>query len=259
MKVIAKFILFQSKLLMTLKFKQYLRYTFSIWRKETKIEIFDTQILIRKNSSDLTVAMETLGGEFEVLRYLFDADYDGLIIDAGGYIGTAAIAISKIYPKAKILSIEPSPENFRILQKNIEKYSNISALNYALTDGSTKEIELHSRPTGHWGYTIMHLPKETNIHDGNVTVRCISLSDLVDNYTDVGILKLDIEGAELHLMLHTSEPLQKIPVVLAELHDHIIPGCTEQYFKTFSRHHIIKGTAEKYLSIKTTHRSVNDH
>ena len=51
----------------------------------------------------------------------------GLIIDAGGYLGTAAIAFSEAYPDATVVTIEPSPENFALLVQNTAAYPNIRA------------------------------------------------------------------------------------------------------------------------------------
>ena len=40
-------------------------------------------------------------------------------IDAGGYIGTTAILYAQLYPQAKIIVIEPMPENLEMIRKNI--------------------------------------------------------------------------------------------------------------------------------------------
>ena len=48
-------------------------------------------------------------------------------------MGTAAIVFSEMYPKAKIITIEPSLDNFDILQRNIAKYKNIKAIHGALS------------------------------------------------------------------------------------------------------------------------------
>ena len=55
-------------------------------------------IHIRPNTPYLDVAYSCFCGEFDIIGQYAASDQDGLIIDAGGYIGTAAIALSTLFP-----------------------------------------------------------------------------------------------------------------------------------------------------------------
>ncbi len=52
------------------------------------------------------------------------------IIDGGANIGFFALKVKNELPNAKIICIEPDKDNFRILQKNLENYSNVFFENY---------------------------------------------------------------------------------------------------------------------------------
>lgn len=62
-----------------------------------RVSIKRTAIQVRKGTPDMEVAMSCLTGEFEPVQHLLPRDYNGIILDAGGYIGTAALALSRIF------------------------------------------------------------------------------------------------------------------------------------------------------------------
>ena len=107
----------QIRLAKTIGFSSYLRYKLAKPGAELKVEISRKKIFIRKGTPDLGVAISCFSGEFDIVKYLFPKDYSGIIVDAGGYIGTSTIALKQIYPKAKIIVVEPSQHNLAILKK----------------------------------------------------------------------------------------------------------------------------------------------
>lgn len=63
-------------------------------------------------------------------------------------------------------------------------------------------------------------------------------------------MKLDIEGGEFDLFVRDKASLAQIPAIYSELHEAIVPGCEEEFFKFSSSRILIKDRGEKYLSIK---------
>ena len=98
----------QLRLIHELGIFNYSKYRSAPKGKLIKIVIKGHTITVRKGTPDLGVAVSCLSGEFEILRYLLPENYDGIIVDAGGYIGTATIALKDIFPSAKLVVIEPS-------------------------------------------------------------------------------------------------------------------------------------------------------
>ena len=106
----------QFRLLQELRLKGYLSYRFTKDHR-VKQNINGRKVWIRYGTTDINVASSRFNGEFDILEGLFSKDYSGVIVDAGGYIGTAAIAFSEMYPNATVLTIEPSIDNFNVLKK----------------------------------------------------------------------------------------------------------------------------------------------
>ena len=240
----------QIRLAKKIGFSSYLQYRLAKPGAQLKVEISRKKIFIRKGTPDLGVAISCFSGEFDIVKYLFPKDYSGIIVDAGGYIGTSAIALKQIYPKAKIIVIEPSQNNLAILKKNLEGISNIRIVYGALIGTSQKTITLNNRGTKEWGYTVVSKPLDNPNAKPLQKTPAFLLKDLLGQYEKIGLLKLDIEGGEYDLLKNDIKTLKKIPVVFAELHDRIISGCEEMYFKFSKNRILIKDRGEKYLSIK---------
>ena len=65
-------------------------------RVERQVMIHDRwPIWVRSATPDLRTAIVNLTEEFDCLNQLLPEGYSGLIVDAGGYIGTAALKSSK--------------------------------------------------------------------------------------------------------------------------------------------------------------------
>lgn len=93
-------------------------------------EINSHRVYCRPDTPDLKVAKDSLGDEFDILIELLRAiEHPFLILDFGGYIGTAAIKFASIN-NSQIVSYEPSPENFKVLTLNTLLHPNIMALDY---------------------------------------------------------------------------------------------------------------------------------
>ena len=104
------------------------------------------QLTLRTSTTDLQTARHSLGGEFgEALDHVTAPA--GLIDDAGGYIGTAAIAFARHHPKARIVCLEPMPENYALCVANTCALPNIEVWNKALASRCAS-LPLFGRATG---------------------------------------------------------------------------------------------------------------
>lgn len=83
-----------------------------IKRPTVKINIHGTDMIICPNTPDLNVAMESLGSEFEPIRAFLPHNFEGVIIDAGGYIGSAAIKLSYMYPARRFAASRQQNRTF---------------------------------------------------------------------------------------------------------------------------------------------------
>ena len=135
-----------------------------------------------------------------------------------------------------------------MLRRNIEPYRNIETIHGALVVKKRTNIQLNDRGTCEVGFSVVEQPEDCKSPIAIQEVPAFTLASLVREFSDIGILKLDIKGGELEILQGDPE-LAKIPVVFAELHDRIVPGCTDAFFQ-FSRERIVvNGNGEKYLSV----------
>jgi FkbM family methyltransferase len=208
------------------------------------------EVLVRTSTPDLAVAISTLGDEYNSLALAYPKDRKGLIIDAGGYIGTAAVAFSVMYPDATIVCIEPSTENFALLKENTRHHANIHAVNAALVaDRATEQIKLRNRGTGNWGFTIVEKPGDSTAEEME-TVKAVTIDSVLaeHDHQDVMIFKMDIEGAEYELF-RRSAWLDRTNILVVELHERIVAGCEEAFMTANGSRFVYQDNGEKYFSI----------
>ena len=185
-------------------------------------------LYIRKCFGDRETFREVIVGSYYAHKSLIRAN-PKLIIDAGAHIGLASVFFANIFPKARILAIEPEHSNFDMLLMNSKKYPNIEPIRSALWHSRTK-AEITNSFAETWAFRC----SESKYGE----IPTITLAELC-NGSCPDIIKLDIEGAEKALFEESTLPRPKILVL--ETHDRIVPGCTEAAMKycckfNFNRH-----------------------
>lgn len=224
------------------------------------VSINSQRMIIRPGTPDFSVVMECLSGEFERAIQAAIPLQHGLIVDAGGYIGTAAMAFAKAFPDARVVTLEPSLENFRILRQNIAPYPNITAINKALGK-SQGSISLVNRGTGEWGFSIVQAPTDCAsprmLHDVEIT----TIETILEEFQSAGIdlLKLDIEGGEYDLLSGFPAWLQSTRVIFAELHERIVPGCEDLFKRVTANRRALATSGEKVLSVLAATETISHH
>lgn len=232
----------------------YLRYRLAPSLGHTdpmQVTVAGQTVLVRPGTPDLRVAFQSLRSELDILSELLPRDFDGLIVDAGGYIGTAALTLTRMYPAATVVTIEASSRNFEVLTRNVFGKKRIVPINAAPHAETGRSFDLVDRGTGAWGFSIA-ASGGTTTHAETVTT--ITLQDVTDSFPGkpVGIVKMDIEGGE-HALFESRDPtLEAADAVFIELHDRIVPGCTD-LFRAFSRNRwLLNAGGEKFLSLRRT-------
>ena len=240
----------QVGLLVRVGIVNYLRYRLTAKGNTLKIRFMGKDILIRKGTPDLGVALMSLDGEFDELAKHLPQDYKGIIVDAGGYIGTSVLALRDLFPYAQIIVIEPSHENIKILRRNIAHLDNVEIIQAALVGKKRKSITLRDRDTGEAGFTTVTHSPDNEIFCKLHETPALTLGELGVKPAEIGILKLDIEGSEAEVIRHDAKSLKPIKVIFAELHDRFKPDCSRLFFEFSQNRKLIKDDGEKYLSVK---------
>lgn len=138
-------------------------------------------------------------------------------IDVGANIGIYPLSLFK---KAKyIYAFEPEEENYKRLEQNIKinRITNIKSVKKAVSDknGVTATLYINRKDKG-WSSLMMRHK------DGKELVKLTSLDYfLTKNKTkNIGLIKIDVEGAELNVLRGALKTLQRFhPPVLVEFND----------------------------------------
>lgn len=144
-----------------------------------------------------------------------------LIIDCGSNVGMSVLFFKKLFPKARVIGVEPDPDAFRMLEENVKnnRLADVTLYNKAVTDKEgTVSFYMNPDNPGDLGMSMIeqgHLPKE-------LVVPAMRLSNLIAN-EHVDFLKLDIEGAETEVIdeLDRNHALHHIHQMVIEYHHHI--------------------------------------
>lgn len=144
------------------------------------------------------------------------------IIDAGANIGLATIYFKEKYPDSKILAFEPNPNTIPILEENIEtnRLNNVQIFNVALGKKKCKRT-FYIDSSGNCAFSTSSFQK--NAWNGKqrtlpIEVNVEKLSEYISE--DVGLVKIDIEGAEAEVLedLKVNDKLKYVHNILIEYH-----------------------------------------
>lgn len=154
------------------------------------------------------------------------------IIDCGANIGLAALYFLRQYPAAAVTCIEPDAGNFFILEMNTRPYPNVKCINKAVWNKAGR-LGIHGQSRGAAGLMVQEVA-EKNRED----VDAIPLSAVICENDQVDILKIDIEGSELQVLLADDISwIKNVAGMWVEMHEDIHPGITlrirERYEKDF--------------------------
>lgn len=142
---------------------------------------------------DIAVLVEVF--VFKEYEWKLDQDPE-VIVDLGAHFGDTALYYHAVYPNAKIIAVEPAPDNFARLQRHVAHIENIIPVQAAVggTDGT---INLHMGASS-LGHSLVQRSKTDQL----VSVRQVSLATLYaeHNIQKANLLKFDIEGAEFALL-----------------------------------------------------------
>lgn len=145
-------------------------------------------------------------------------------IDIGGNIGYYVLLERKIVgDKGKIIAIEPLPQNFSYLNKNIQlhNFENISTFNFACGDKNGEATFFVNKKSN--GCQVIREgvePPDPSLGTlSKVSIK--KLDTLVSelNLKHVDFVRMDAEGYELHILRGFKSTLEKFrPIISLELH-----------------------------------------
>jgi len=151
---------------------------------------------------------------------------DGIVIDAGAFIGDHTIAyVEKVGKDGGVIAFEPFTEAFECLKYNLSKYENVSLHNRALSN-ECKQVSMSIAGLNYGMATVSE-------GKGIMTVNLDSLKEphllnKPENRKPLDLprfdfFKIDVEGMEIDVLLGAKQTIEKFkPVMFIEVNEHTL-------------------------------------
>ena len=184
-------------------------------------------VTVRSKTSDLSV----FNGNFVDLEYacIDDLENVDLVVDCGANVGYSSCYFLTRFEKSVVIAVEPDPENFGMLKKNLEPYMpRVTLLQSGVWSHSAtlKIREAVYRDGGKWAVQVEECPEGTPD-----SLHAVDLNEILrmSGRSRISLLKMDIEGAEAVVFSSNCEDwIDKTDNIVIELHDDSVFGnCTD--------------------------------
>lgn len=161
------------------------------------------------------------------------------IIDLGAHFGDTALYYHLKYPEARIYAVEPAPETFKRLLKNVGSISNITPIQAGISnrDGFA-ELNIGESSIGN--------SFQNRSDDGGVvSVPVYTLRTLLNmqGIARADLVKFDIEGAE-EMMFSSADPAELATAYIGEIHEDLISIDKETFISYFNEFNVNKENLE---------------
>jgi len=186
---------------------------------------------LRSRSADHTLHFRPGTSDINVFRQIFiEREYGALddidtrdgsfIVDCGANVGYSSAYFLSRFPSCVLLAVEPDPDNFSLLQRNLAPFGARTRIVQAGVwshSGGLMMTDAPFRDGGTWSQQVRSCePGETP------TVEAISITTLLatSGFSRISVLKIDIEGAECEVFARNYETwIDRVDTIVIELHD----------------------------------------
>jgi FkbM family methyltransferase len=192
-------------------------------------------LLARPSSTDLKVFAQTFVSEpYACLDDIADVE---LIVDCGANVGFASAFLLSQFPKASLIALEPDPDNFALLERNLAPYgARATALQAGVWSHNTRLriVEEPYRGGGAWARQV----REVSPHEAS-GMEALDIPEILrrSGRDRISILKMDIEGSECVVFAapNVDTWLSRVDCLAVELHDDTHFGrCTDIFSRAIA-------------------------
>ena len=138
-----------------------------------------------------------------------------IFVDVGANIGYYTLLASKLVgPSGIVICIEPVPETFKVLLKNIKANNirNVMVISKAAWSEHTR-LKVFI-PQGWYGLASVFRSSREN---KSIEVKAIPLDMVLEKYKKIKLVKIDVEGAEYYVLKGMRSALGKVQYIILEL------------------------------------------
>jgi FkbM family methyltransferase len=229
--------------------------------RQEKISVLETfngtKINTRHNIYDIKIIKE----QFVDLQYfpnIYEENFSPkVVLDIGGYIGDLSLYCASTF-NSKVHVYEPTPQNFNMIQKNLESNphlkNNITAFNKGVS-GTTDTLKIDVQDISGEIHASSHKKYKTQVQ--TIIVPCVSLDDAINdlNETLVDLLKIDCEGQEFEILGNTDldKLSKKVKYLVFEHHSFVndYKNKIENLLLNLEQHFIILKKSKKLCYLKS--------
>jgi FkbM family methyltransferase len=137
---------------------------------------------------------------------------DPVVFDCGANVGLVTIYWKQIYPHARVTAFEPDPILFRLLSRNVIAFKITDVALFEAAVWIRNEVLPFLIEGADAGRLVNSPPEGATIRP----VRAVRLRDFLDGPVDM--LKIDVEGAEVDILLDCEDRLHLVNRIMVEYH-----------------------------------------
>jgi len=156
---------------------------------------------------------------------------DDIWLDAGSHIGSFTLLI---YDKVKkVISIEASKQNFKLLSQNIKTYrtKNIKIFNQAIIENNDKIRDFYINQYKNKGLHSLLVKKGRK----KEKVECVNINKIIQKFK-INKIKMDIEGMEYEILKSISDKnYNQISELIVEFHLKILSDNKGKKYKEITK------------------------
>lgn len=176
------------------------------------------RLMLRPGTSDFRIVREIMVWR-EYVRPGFELAATDTVVDIGAQIGIFSSYAARVVTRGRVLSFEPHPDNYRLLEQNrqLNSFANMTTFNRAVAANAGKhEFFASAYNTG--GHSLYSQPGAAIRFE----VETVRLADVLreQGVDCVDYLKVDCEGAEVEILRSLpADLLARVRRIVMEVHD----------------------------------------
>jgi FkbM family methyltransferase len=180
-------------------------------------------VTLRRTNSDFFVVRDVFeNDDYGTVRRM-NLPADARIVDLGANIGITSLYFASLYPRCRILAVEPDAANAELAERNCRDLIAPGRMTMVRAfAGASDGVAGIDRSDQSWGFK-----KTTNAAaDAGDAIPCLSMATLLDRHPmqRIDLLKCDIEGSEAELFADCASWVGRVANLVIEVHPPYSPA-----------------------------------
>jgi len=178
--------------------------------------------------------------EFKIFKQVLKRVKEPFVVDVGAYIGAYTLAACAL--GARVVALEPDPENYHLLKANLELNNCIQVKAFNIAAGAIKGRQPFYKGVLPITHSLTTL--RGDVLNESIFVEVDTLDNILANAgfsaTKIDFMKIDVEGTEMEVLEGAKEALKRTSYLQLEVFESNIRKVTE----------ILSGSFRKIVQIK---------